>query len=408
MQKKSLVRVFVKGGIMSPSDFLKVLITAKELGAEFIHLGSRQDILFPATNRTLLKEIFKSINIEYEVNEFTHQNIVSSYVALDVMDNHKWLNAAVYENILQTFDFRARHRINLVDSKQSLVPLFTGNINFIASSKANYWYLYIRPKQLNQRPIAFSELIHSNDLAEVGRCLNEHSLQAEGFSMEETFSRVNQLKIKTASVKEELKHPNAAFPYYEGLNREPGGSYWLGLYWRNNKFSINFLIELCKRCVATDTNKISLTPWKSIVIKEISAHNILGWEKLMGRFGINVRHSSLELNWHLPVLSQEAMELKEFLVRALDQQDISTSGLTFTVKPNDDIYLFTSVVVEINEAVGGESKTYNILYSKNFNPNSTEYLAYVKGVTKQVLPALLIELSIMYFDQIDDESKAIE
>ncbi|MEP3389010.1 MAG: rubredoxin domain-containing protein, partial [Reichenbachiella sp.] len=106
--------------------------------------------------------------------------------------------------------------------------------------------------------------------------------------------------------------PEPAFPYYEGLNREPGGNYWLGLYWRNNKFTINFLIALCKRCMETNVGKISLTPWKSLVIKGIEESYLLGWEKLMGRFGINLRHSSLELNWHLPVLSEEALELKNY------------------------------------------------------------------------------------------------
>ncbi|MEP3389011.1 MAG: rubredoxin [Reichenbachiella sp.] len=80
--------------------------------------------------------------------------------------------------------------------------------------------------------------------------------------------------------------------------------------------------------------------------------------------------------------------------------------MTFTIKPNDDIYLFTSVAIEINTAEGDGSNTYNILYAKSFNPNSAEYITYVKNVTKNVLPALLMELSVMYFDQIDDQPKA--
>ena len=60
----------------------------------------------------------------------------------------------------------------------------------------------------------------------------------------------------------------------------------------------------------------------------------------MGKFGINERHSSLELNWHLPVIDREALELKRFLVRELDQQDISTHGLTFTIKTNREMFLF--------------------------------------------------------------------
>ncbi|WP_420582783.1 rubredoxin [Reichenbachiella sp.] len=408
MEKKNLVRVFVKGGILSPGDFLRILTTAKELGTEFIHLGSRQDILFPAKDRSqaLLENIFKSINTEYEVNEFTHQNVVSSYVALDVMPNKKWLVPHVYHHILDSFNFRAKHRINLVDPSQSMVPLFTGNINFIASTTDNYWYLYLRLKQFDNLPIPYSKVIHGYDLAKAAKALNDLDMNDDSLSSQDIFSVVDQQELNTLNPEEELKYPAPAFPYYEGLNREPGGNYWLGLYWRNNKFTVNFLIALCKRCMETNVGKISLTPWKSLIIKGIEENYLLGWEKLMGRFGINLRHSSLELNWHLPVLSEEALELKNYLVRALDQQDISTSGLTFTIKPNDDIYLFTSVAIEINPAEGEGSNTYNILYAKSFNPNSAEYLTYVKNVTKNVLPALLMELSVMYFDQIEDQPKS--
>ncbi|MEO9964696.1 MAG: rubredoxin domain-containing protein [Reichenbachiella sp.] len=406
MQKKNLVRVFVKGGILAPDQLLKILTTARELGTDYIHLGSRQDILFPATDRSeaLLDPVFNSIHTEYEINEFTHQNIVSSYVSLDVMPSIEWLTPIIYQQILGDFNFRAKHRINLVDPTQSLVPLFTGNINFIASPEPHYWYLYLRLKQHEDRPICYDELISDHEIAKVARILNEYQLDDPNVQAVDIFSKLDEAKIDSIAIKENLKLPAASFPYYEGLNRESSGNYWLGLYWRNNQFSVDFLIEVCKRCLATNHPQITLTPWKSLIIKSIEERYLIGWEKLMGRYGINLRHSSLELNWHLPVQSEEALELKNFLVRALDKQDISTSGLTFTIKPNDDIYLFTSVVIEFNNEAHGENKTYNILYSKAFNPNSAEYLTYVSGVSKNVLPALLMELSVMYFDQIDDHS----
>ena len=51
MQKEDLVRILVKGGIISPGDFLQVIQKASELGTSHIHLGSRQDILFPVRNK---------------------------------------------------------------------------------------------------------------------------------------------------------------------------------------------------------------------------------------------------------------------------------------------------------------------------------------------------------------------
>ncbi len=102
----------------------------------------------------------------------------------------------------------------------------------------------------------------------------------------------------------------------------------------------------CKLCQETNISKINIIPWKTFIIKGIKASDRLRWEKLMGKFGINERHSSLELNWHLPVMDAEALELKRYLIRELDQQDIRTHGLTFSIKTNRDMFFFTSIVIE--------------------------------------------------------------
>jgi rubredoxin len=122
-----------------------------------------------------------------------------------------------------------------------------------------------------------------------------------------------------------------------------------------------------------------------------------------------MRHSSLEMNWHLPVLDKDAQDLKQYLVKALDQLDISTYGLTFTVKTKRRKVLFTSIVIEYAEKIDPQQPdTFNILYARRFNPNLFEYLSYARGVSKNIIPALLIELSKKYYDQIDTDQAAKE
>jgi rubredoxin len=124
----------------------------------------------------------------------------------------------------------------------------------------------------------------------------------------------------------------------------------------------------------------------------------------MGKFGINERHSSIELNWHLPLIDQEALELKRFLVRELDQQDISTHGLTFTIKTHREMFYFTSVVIEkCLDPVVSAGDRYTILFARSFDPNNFEYLPYARNVKKEIIPALLIELSKLYFRQLHRE-----
>lgn len=406
MQVKDLVRVFVRGGIISPGEFLKIILVAEKLGATYIHLGSRQDILFPAKEKSkeILDSTFKSINTEYEINTFSHQNICSSYVSQDILPGKKWLASHVYHYVLNSFDYLPKLRINVVDPSQSLVPLFTGQINLIASNQENYWYVYLRFKEIHDIPWQMPLLVYSEDLVKVARAIEDENLFLKSWGYETIFNYLTEnVKMNTQPVTEGLVLPETHFPYYEGINRLPDGKYWLGLYWRNNQFNTSILKAIMERCIHTEVGKVSFTPWKSFIIKGIFEKDRIGWEKLLGKFGMNLRHSALELNWHLPALDEEALALKIFLVRELDKQDISTYGLTFTIRTHADINLFTSVVIEKNRPSDDGLETYNILYSENFNPNLTEYNYFVKDVDKSVLPPLILELSLVYFENLTEE-----
>ncbi|TRX59240.1 rubredoxin domain-containing protein [Fulvivirga sp. M361] len=398
---KDIIRVFVKGGIISPGDLLKIIYVAERLGAGYLHIGSRQDILFPATEKDgeLLNKTFGAIDMEYEVNDFVYQNISSSYVSLDLQPSKKWLGSDEYHYILESFSYRPRLRINIVDPSQSLVPLFTGNINFLAANLENFWYLYLRFNEIQSAPWQVPLLIYGEDIAKVSRHLEELNIVENNIPYQEVTQRLEETNAYTQPVTEELIFPDTNFPYYEGINRMPDGKYWLGLYWRDNHFNFNILKDICQRCLQTEVGKISLTPWKSLVIKDIFETDRIGWEKLLGKAGMNLRHSALELNWHLPALDEEALELKTQLVRTLDQQDISTYGLTFTVKTSHDITPFTSIVIEKSTE---QEDSYNILYSRDFNPNLMEYQYYAENMPREVIASLLIELSHIYYEQLDE------
>lgn len=400
-----LVRVFIKGGIVSPSDLLRIVNTAEKLGAQYIQFGSRQDILFPTKQREkgILDEVFDEINMKYEINDFKHQNISSSYAAMDLLPSKKWLASHIYHYILDDFDYLPKLRINIVDPSQSLVPLFTGNINFIASNEENCWYLYLRFSSISSTPWQAPFLVYGEDVKRWSKIIEGFEVEKNNLSYKEVLDRLSKHELKTRSITDELVFADTNFPYYEGLNRLADGKYWLGIYWRDNKVKLGVLKEICKRCQHTETGQICLTPWKSFVVRGIFEKDRIGWEKVLGELGMNLRHSALELNWHLPALDLEALELKNYLVRAMDVQDVSTYGLTFTIKTTEDITVFTSIVVEKNREKAG---TYNIMYSKDFNPNLTEYNCYAQGVLKEVIAPLLIELSHLYYNHLEEEKES--
>ena len=407
-------RLRVNGGVLSPGELKYICEAAEALGLDAISFGSRQDIIFP-------EEIDESKFDEFDKIQFVKpkkdgvENIASSYVSAEILPSTSWLTSDRYLYVLEQFKHNPKLRINVIDPKQRLVPLFTGNVNFIASEHEDYWYLYLRLPGWKKTQM-YPALIYSWDMDKIEFTI-ENILIEEPETIETVFDLVSDATdTNNRTVDKPLEVPFYPFPYYEGMNRIGTDRYWLGLYWRNNRYDLKFLKAMCELCSENKIGKISITPWKSFIVKGIPLHSKLKWEKLLGKFGINVRHSMLEMNWHLPVNDKDALNLKKYLVTNFDQNDISTYGLTFGIANYDsDTYNFTSIVIEKNKlpAVVGDFKirdTFNLLYAKNFDPNTHEYIMHVQDVDKVELPGLLMELSQLYFEELgtDREEEDVE
>ncbi len=409
-KKSGLIRAFVKGGFISPAGLLKILNLSKSIGNKYVLFGSRQDILFPLRDagKPQLESAFQSIHINYELgsDQSIYQNIVSSYAAVNVVETTHWVKEDTYNVITDSFDYIPKIKINIVDPLQNLVPLFTGELNFVASQQENYWFLYIRDFRKNSIIERWPRLISGHDIPRISKALEALFTRYLSFTAEEMYMIIKNdyVRINYKPITEKLKHSETTFPYYEGLNAMLNNHYWLGLYWRNNQYDIEFMSEACELCRQTNISNINIIPWKAFIVKGIKAGDRIKWQKLMGKFGINERHSSLELNWHLPVADEEAFELKRFLVRELDLQDISTHGLTLAVKTSRDAFPFTSIVIEKDESNhSAQPEAYTIYYAKDFNPINIVYSSYARHVQKEIIPALLIELSKLYFRQLNPE-----
>jgi len=68
-KKSDLIRAFVKGGILSPADMLRIMEISRSLGNKFVLFGSRQDIMFPSNgaDEQKLDRAFREINLDYEL-----------------------------------------------------------------------------------------------------------------------------------------------------------------------------------------------------------------------------------------------------------------------------------------------------------------------------------------------------
>ncbi|MCU0469522.1 MAG: rubredoxin, partial [Arcicella sp.] len=273
MKDYTLLKINLMGGIISPGTLLYILKAAQEAGVREASFGARQQLLMYIKAETVrgsgifdFKNKLYNSNISFESDTDQYPNIISSYCAEEVFPTGQWISEGIYKDIFDGFDYQPQLKVNISDFQQSFTPFFTGNLNFIASNTQNFWYLYIRPKQSN-RIFRFPILIYTLEIPKISRRIEEVLWGNPDIDENELYEKViAQGEIISQVITEDLKLPQFSLPYYEGFNRY-GDKTWLGIYRRNETFSIEFLIEICEICLDTKVGQICTTPWKSLIIK---------------------------------------------------------------------------------------------------------------------------------------------
>lgn len=420
--RKILVRVLVKGGILTPSLLLYIIKAAKDSGVNHVHLGSRQDVLLEIKHNQLKELNRKLENIKSDVvihnsEELYAQNIVTSYVSSDMAPATTWVTSGSYLFIMELFSYKPTLRINIADPKQSLVPLFYGDLNYVASDVKDFWFLYIR-RDVNSPPERWPVLVLSEDIPLLSRIIETRWNSFNIGAVTDFFLTIQDEVIYTwRKIEKGLKFEYSFPQDYEGFGKmfnSPG--YWAGFYWRNNCYSVSFLEEVCHLCLNLNISKICLTPWKSFLIKDIREKDLFHWHRLIGRFGINMRHSSFELNWHVPLLNKEALRLKHFIVKKFDKVDVCVHGLTFGIGNKSNIP-FSSIVIEKVSGLKFLKQFdpfayYRVLHAHNFNANTATYTEFMSNIPRHRLPGILQEASAKFYAQwinepVKTESKVV-
>ncbi|HYJ37977.1 MAG TPA: rubredoxin, partial [Chitinophagaceae bacterium] len=278
MQRKNdTIKINLPAGVLPTGDFLTIVTAAENAKAESIQFGSRQQLYVRVSVEFshVMGEALGKAGIFYELNEDEYPNIVSSFVAENVFHTASWMSEGTYREILDTFNFWSRLKINIVDSGQSFTPFFTGNLNFISSHLSNYWFLYLRFPKTNII-YRWPGLLYSADLSKVSELIEETIFKRKEDFFDQEFINgayisqavAQKAKFNMQPINEELGLPDFTLPYYEGFNRY-GNKIWLGIYRRAEKFPISFMKDICLVCLQTKLSQVYITPWKSLIIKDI-------------------------------------------------------------------------------------------------------------------------------------------
>ena len=225
---------------------------------------------------------------------------------------------------------------------------------------------------------------------------------------EALYEKVKAFTVNSQPATAPLVLPAFNLPYYEGLNRY-NDSYWLGIYRRDELYSIKFLKEICMLCLTTGAVQLCATPWKTIIIKGIAEVNRKDWNYLLDKYQINVRHAANELNFQVEDNSLAAIKLKQHLVKYLNDADTRTFGVCIGIKTRRKSEVFSSILVRrrplIRIGKWGFLHMYDILCAKEYNPNERTDFVYSKDNFKFVLAEQLRRAVLSFYQYHDKKEK---
>jgi rubredoxin len=418
MYKKPNIKINLTGGLVSPTELGTVLEIARKTAVNNISFGARQQLLLSVHPREmdLFHRKMAETDMDFETDMETHPNITSSFAFANILQNTEgWMSEGSYLDVLGLFDYKPQLKINICDSHQSHTPLFTGHLNFIASDVPHFWFCYIRFPKSNTIE-RYSKLIYTQDIAVFAQQL-EHYLLKNDLKTLQTFKfEFDTEGVIFRQIENELTIPRFVMPYYEGVNQQADGKLWLGIYRRNEDFSVNFLIELCQLCAETRIGNISITNWRSLIIKGIAKEDRFRWEKLLGKYGINVRHANNELNWQTEDDSEKGFNLKQYLVKQFDATDVRTFGLVFAIKTRHKSEVFGSVIIrreplfklgKFEFDLFGLLGSYDIFYAEDFNPHTRKRKTFRTNIPKSMLAEELMKLTKKYYGELTGEKKKL-
>lgn len=401
--KYKTVKVLVPGGILAP-DELNTIITVCELTqATDIRFGDRQEVLFKVPPipeqelRTYLKRINYHCEISTEGAKTLHKNIVTSYLANGISPTTPWMKDEVYLEILDNFNTLPTVRVNITDLRQDIVYSFTGDLNFIGSEQVNYWHVYFRYKESGEL-FYFPYLVNTEDIASFVLEYEQHFGHFNNFEhLKEQICMVFEDRMLESPLPPRIRVPE--FFNYEGLYNYQNDKYWLGIYERSGRFINSELKAIAKLVTLHRLGKIHITPWKTLIIKDIIEDLLMDWKVLMAMHNIANGHSQAELNWQLNDFDDHALRLKTFLRRKLAFHDVSCNGIIMGINNNPE-YCFSHVFIEEKPLIKLGSLELFTLYSvyirKGFFPINTNFRRISHRIWKWSLPKAISKAVKLY------------
>lgn len=259
-------------------------------GNGYIALGSRQELILggiQSQSRDRVRRELGSLLVEHHPRR---PNIVTTRPVAGRAGRTPWLSDGAYDSVLSQFMTAPAIPVNLSDPRQGVLPLHTGQVNFIASAEPGYWHMSFNARgQL--RPIVLSTAVHGDGVPAAAFTVQHALLHDNALDLPELQRTLVEC---LGGLARELP-PAAAARHddvrpIEGFELDTGSdSYSLGIPALGHPLPGAFLVDLCLAARGESIATAGLTPWQSLLVHGIPTSARTDFERLLLRYRISVR-----------------------------------------------------------------------------------------------------------------------
>lgn len=395
MSRINYYKLSCAGGEISTGILRQIALDSITYGASHIKLGKRQEILIPYKNTETYKKLENRFTSYLSNDFFIKNNTVSAQSSYELVPSTSWINSETFKDLVYQLHGQTHLKINICDPKQRLIPISTGEINFIASEHENQWVCYIKKSELGLNHF-ISYLVPESQISNVVTSLSKFFQENKSIEIQKLENKIEPYTNRVKSNYDFIinQYNNSSETIYEGFH-EFNGYFWLGIFNRNNEFSSEFIEELSFLCSKQNIGAIYLSCNHSLIVKYIKKDHLNSWKQLIQKHNVSLRHSNFNLNCQIDEDCDYSLDLKSSILEKLNRNDISLADIKYSISCNMDDFE-SSVYIKKGNSYLNLINKYSIYYKVNFLPLTQKMVLYKTNLFKWQIISALEQLNELY------------
>lgn len=309
------------GGLLSAPLLRQLADTARANGAGRVRATCRQELILDGLPPHRVRDVWSMLpNERFRLDREDHEpNIVTTAPVAGIRPGRDWLTPGVFQDLLADLPFRPQLPVSIADPVQPFLPSRMGQVSFLAMEQPDTWALEVVLPNATDTWRAPGTL-HAHDLSPAIERIQRFYLRPTGDPAVELFTRLEDLLRSDNGPVEEVTVPSYAPPGHAASLPMP-----------EDGWPATFLQELAVWALQRDNVTLSLTPWRTLLVRGIEEEDTRTVARLCAVNRIPREASP----WHTHVLATpECTADAHALCDALTRVSPTNPGVSLAVTSN--------------------------------------------------------------------------